>query len=162
MSVSVQLRPVTPEDERFLYELYRNTREEEMASWGWTAAQREAFLKMQYTAQSQSYGAMFPEADHHIIMVENRPVGRIWVDRRGPRFVLIDIALLSSVRRQGIGGQLLQALQAEASREGKPVRLQVFPNNPARRLYERLGFHCVGSDGVRLDMEFRDAETSPS
>jgi len=29
---------------------------------------------------------------------------------------------------------------AEADREGLPVRLQVPPTNPARRLYQRIGF----------------------
>jgi predicted GNAT family acetyltransferase len=35
---------------------------------------------------------------------------------------------------------------------GKPVVLTVLKNNPARRLYERLGFAVAGEAGVKLEM----------
>jgi ribosomal protein S18 acetylase RimI-like enzyme len=34
----------------------------------------------------------------------------------------------------------------EARRSGKPVALQVLKVNPARRLYERLGFSVTGEN----------------
>jgi ribosomal protein S18 acetylase RimI-like enzyme len=53
---------------------------------------------------------------------------------------LIDIALMPAVRGQGLGGTLLADLMAYAAGAGKPVDLSVIAHNPARRLYERLGF----------------------
>ena len=145
---STMLRTATPEDEAFLFELYSSTRAEEMAAWGWPAPQREMFLKMQYAAQSQAFRSTFPQADHHIILHGERPIGRLFIDRCGLHLTLVDIALLPEYRRQGIGTALLRDLQEEAARVGKAVRLHVFKTNPAARLYERLGFQRIGEDGV--------------
>ena len=37
---------------------------------------------------------------------------------------------------------------------GAPVRLSVLRANPARRLYERLGFRIVGENGHGYDMQY--------
>ena len=37
--MNVSLRPVEADDHPFLYELYCSTRQEELAAWGWDAAQ---------------------------------------------------------------------------------------------------------------------------
>ncbi len=51
-------------------------------------------------------------------------------------------------RGRGVGGALLDAL-VDAARDAGSVALSlsVEPDNPARRLYERLGFHRVGEVG---------------
>jgi ribosomal protein S18 acetylase RimI-like enzyme len=47
-------------------------------------------------------------------------------------------------RGRGIGGALLTALCDAARREGAPaLSLSVELDNPARRLYERLGFEAL-------------------
>ena len=38
---------------------------------------------------------------------------------------------------------------------GKPVRIHVERFNPARRLYDRLGFHQTADEGVYLQLEWR-------
>jgi predicted GNAT family acetyltransferase len=48
---------------------------------------------------------------------------------------------------------VIQDVLAEGERLGLPVTLQVFRNNPARQLYERLGFTAVGRDDIRLFMQ---------
>jgi ribosomal protein S18 acetylase RimI-like enzyme len=49
-------------------------------------------------------------------------------------------------RRQGIGRKLVEHSIAEARRRGFDALMfnLVFESNPARRLYERLGFEVVG------------------
>jgi len=42
-------------------------------------------------------------------------------------------------RNAGIGSALLHAVMAEATQAGKPVRIHVETQNPALRLYTRLG-----------------------
>ena len=44
---------------------------------------------------------------------------------------------------------------AEGQRVGKPVRIHVERNNPALRLYHRLGFSSVEDQGVYYLMEWR-------
>ena len=52
---ALALRPVTPEDEGLLLEIYASTRADELAQIPWDEAQRAAFLKMQLTARDRSY-----------------------------------------------------------------------------------------------------------
>jgi ribosomal protein S18 acetylase RimI-like enzyme len=153
----VTLRPARPEDEPFLYELYRSTRAEEMAAWGLPAAQQEALLKMQFNAQHQSYKARYVDADHSIILVDAREAGRIIVDRTGSEILLVDIALLREYRDGGIGSALIDELLDESRRTNKPVNLHVTKTNRAARLYERKGFVITGDDGVYYRMEWLPA-----
>ena len=67
----------------------------------------------------------------------------------------MDIALLPEHRGAGIGSAVLRGLLAEAAAAGKPVRIHVERLNPARRLYERLGFAPIEDKGVYYLMEWR-------
>jgi ribosomal protein S18 acetylase RimI-like enzyme len=73
---------------------------------------------------------------------------------RGERDIrIMDIALAPSFRRRGIGTGLLRALIAEAQESGRKLSVHVEMNNPARTLYERLGFYPAGEHGVYVLME---------
>jgi GNAT superfamily N-acetyltransferase len=59
----------------------------------------------------------------------------------------VTIGVESSHRGRGIGGQLLDALADLARRHGfQRLSLSVEPDNPARALYERVGYRQVGVD----------------
>ena len=51
-------------------------------------------------------------------------------------------------RGQGVGEKLMRALIGEAARRGLGLCLSVRSENPARRLYERLGFRDVPGSAV--------------
>jgi ribosomal protein S18 acetylase RimI-like enzyme len=154
MENQITFRPIRPEDEALLYQIYANTREEELAQVPWDTAEKEAFLRMQFNAQHQYYQEQFPHAAFQIILRDDRPIGRLYVNRRPDVIHLIDIALLPANRNRGIGTSLLKELLAEASEVGKPVRIHVEHFNPALRLYERLGFSQIGDHGVYYLMEW--------
>ena len=156
--MSLSLRWACSDDEAFLYELYAGTRKDELDAWGWGIAEQRAFLQQQFRAQQQSYALQFREADQHIIVQSDRPIGRMIVLREDEEFCLVDIALLPEHRNKGIGGRLIRNLLEKASQAGKPVRLQVLKASPAIRLYQRLGFAVVGDDGLYLQMR---ASASP-
>jgi ribosomal protein S18 acetylase RimI-like enzyme len=151
----ITLRPIRSDDEGFLYEVYASTRLEELASLGWSDAQREIFLRMQFRAQHQSYLAQFPMADFQIIMCHERPIGRLYIEHRPDEIRGIDIALLPPYRQAGIGTAILQDLLAEATRCCKPFRMHVEKFNRAQHLYKRLGFTTLADDAVYLFMEWR-------
>jgi len=131
MNATLSLRPARSEDEEFLYQVYANTREEEMAQTGWDEAQRESFLRMQFNAQHAYYHEQFPDAQYSVILSGDGPVGRLYVDRRDDEIRIIDIALLSEHRRNGFGGTLLGELIEEATATGKLIQIHVERNNPA-------------------------------
>ena len=90
-----------------------------------------------------------------MILEDAHPIGRLYVDRRPDEIRLIDIALLPSHRGRGIGSELTGGLLAEADRADLPLRLHVEADNPARRLYQRLGFREVADHGVYRLFEWR-------
>jgi len=150
----IALRPVEPGDAPFLFEVYASTRSDEMAFFPLDETQREAFLKMQYNAQQASYKMQYPNADHQIILVDDRQVGRLILNRGDQEFLLVDIALLPQYRSCGTGASLIKDICAEAAGKGLPVRLQVLRSNRAALLYERLGFYVTGENQVHFQMEW--------
>lgn len=68
--------------------------------------------------------------------------------RAKPVLNIHDLAVHREWRGQGIGRQLLQAVEAEAQQLGCcTLTLEVKEQNPARRLYERVGFEGGSPDG---------------
>ena len=145
---SVTLRPVTPDDEAFLLQVYAGTRSDELDGLGWDDNQKLAFVSMQFNAQRRCYS----EADNKIILLNERPIGRMLVGATEDEILLIDIAVLPEHRNAGIGTSLIRNLLSEAAAAEKPVRLHVFKYSRAVHLYERLGFSTVSSDSAYLEM----------
>ncbi len=150
----ISLRPAEADDEAFLFQLYRDTRAEEMAAWGWNDAQQQAFLSMQFRARNLSYSA-YPNTQHSIILNADQPIGRMLISRKDDEIRLVDIALLAEARGQGIGAKLIAGLFEFAAEENKPMRLHVEKFNPAFRLYQRLGFQIIEDTGAQFLMEWR-------
>ncbi len=144
----IALRPAAESDRDFLRRLFASTRETELAFLPGGAPARAVFLESQFNAQLESYRRSFPHANHDIIEVNGAAAGRLYVDRGQKVLQLIDISLLPAYRGRGMGTALLQALLAEAAQAAGTVSLSVATSNPARRLYERLGFRTVSCDGM--------------
>lgn len=147
------LRPEQDEDEAFLRALYASTRLDELAGLGWDAAQVDEFLRMQFDFQRAHYRRHYPDASFRIVVLDGRSIGRLYVHYTRQDVRLMDIALVPDARGKGIGRGLLERVLEEASRLAAPVTLHVAPGNPARRLYERLGFRAVKQDALNLFME---------
>jgi ribosomal protein S18 acetylase RimI-like enzyme len=153
----ITLRRVTEADDEFIFSCYASTRAQEMAQVPWGAEQKEAFVRMQYTAQKQHYSAEAPQAGHDIIYVEATPVGRIFLDRRQDALHILDITVLPQHRNHGTGARLLRRLLDEAVRSGKPVTIYVESFNPSLRFFERLGFRKEHEKGFHLLMKWQPA-----
>ena len=151
----VTLRSVCADDEAFLLQVYTSTRLDELASAAWDEAQREAFLRLQFAAQQRHYETHFPEADHQLILLGDRPIGRLYVARNTDEVRILDIALLPEHRSSGVGSSIIKEILAEAAKAEKPVRIYVESFNPSLRLFERLGFSPVQDIGTHLLMEWR-------
>lgn len=154
MSGGVSLRPATPDDEPFLCAVYVSTRWEELAVTGWPDSQKLAFLESQFLAQQQHYHAHYHDTEYSVILVDDVPAGRLYVARWMDEIRIVDIALLPEYRSRGYGTGLINELQAEALARKVPVRIHVEIFNPARTLYERLGFRQAEDKGVYVLMEW--------
>lgn len=151
----VTLRPVRPEDRDFLLSVYASTRTDEMAIVPWTEVEKAAFLKQQFEAQTAWWDEQYPDAERSIVELDGVPAGRFYVQRWPGEIRLVDIALLPGFRRHGAGTELLGRLFAESEKTGLPVTIHVEIFNPARALYERLGFVSKGERGFYVFMERR-------
>jgi hypothetical protein len=69
---------------------------------GWGDEQIKAFCKMQLTAQNWHLVLRYPEAKDSIVMKGDQPVGQLKVYERDEEILLVDIALIADVQRQGI------------------------------------------------------------
>ena len=57
------------------------------------------------------------------------------------------------MQRKGIGTGVIEALLQQGRQKSKPVTLAVMKINPARALYERLGFRITHQDEYKLYMQ---------
>lgn len=153
LPAAITLRPIVASDEEFLCRLYASTREEELAPVPWSREEKNAFLRQQFSAQHAYYQEHYADADLQLILREGVPIGRLYVACWPEEIRIVDIALLPKHRGGGIGTALLQGILAEADAAGLPVRIHVEVFNPARRLYQRLGFNQIADRGVYLFLE---------
>lgn len=151
------LRPVTPRDADFLCAVYGSTRTEELAIVPWSDAEKAAFVRQQFEAQTAYWDEQYPEVEKSIIEIDGVPAGRFYVVRWPREIRLVDIALLPSFRGRGAGTELIQRLFSEATRTESSVTIHVEIFNPARALYERLSFSSKGEQGMYVLMEWHPA-----
>lgn len=154
----MKLHRATPEDDPFLLSVYASTRAQELDQVQWAAGQREAFLKSQFEMQRREYDAKFPDREHDVIEIDDRPAGRIWIARDSEEIRLLDIALLPEFQNRGAGSLLVNDLIEEARTTNKRLRHMVFVlNDNADRFYERLGFVVFEEVGAYKHMEWKQS-----
>lgn len=149
------LRPVQGCDDAFLLKLYGSTREQELAPVPWTADQKQQFVRMQFEAQKMHYAAEHPSAAHMVVCINGDAAGRLYLDRSGEDFHILDLTLMPEFRNSGAGSFLLRQIMAEAKEAGKPVSIFVETFNPSLRLFQRLGFTSLRQEGFHLFMQWR-------
>ena len=141
----IDVRPIQPGDLDFLRHVYASSREDEMAEvTHWTDEQKAEFLNEQFELQHRHYVEHYPGASLSLVTIGGRGIGRLYVDRWDDEIRLMDITLLPEFRNRGTGQSLIQGLVDEAKRTNKLLSCHVEDSNPAKRLYERLGFVEAG------------------
>jgi ribosomal protein S18 acetylase RimI-like enzyme len=152
---------MTDADLPFMFGLYASTRAQEVAATGWPPEAQLQFLWGQFQAQHHHYTTYYPKAEWLVVEHEGGAVGRLYVEEWPSQFRIIDIALVPEAQGQGFGSALLEDLFAGARAASKPVSIHVEKNNPAMRLYERLGFAKAEDKGVYDLLEWRPEADAP-
>jgi len=136
--MNYDVRPATSDDYAYCYRLTkRNMYELFCKHWGgWVPTEfRKGFIV----------------EDVSIVIIAGKRAGFLSTKKKHTS-VYIDNIQLSPVRQgQGIGTKLLNNLIATYSKVG--IFLTTFDDNPAKRLYERLGFVVVERNGMTVKME---------
>src|SRR6266545_5844260 len=142
---TIRLRPAEPNDREFFFTTRRaalGPYAEQL--WGWDDASQRSLADKE-----------FDELPVEIIEERGTPVGYLCVLHHVDHDFIDEVALVPEAQGRGIGSSLVRDVMGAASKRGVPVRLSVLVNNPARRLYERLGFRVSSIENARVKMEWR-------
>lgn len=145
--VAYSLRPSTDDDLPFVAALVRANRAAE--------AQRQIGPEAE-EAPASIEGRFRPGRDW-IVTSDGEQIGVLSLDRRADAVIVRHIALLPEFQNRGIGSALIRGVLDFAVTVKLPVRLRLLKDNPARSLYERLGFAVTSEDGQRYEMTARPA-----
>lgn len=146
------LRQATEADYAFLFHLHQASMKDYVTlTWGWDEAVQQTLFRER-----------FAPARCQMVVVEGREVGVLAVQHQSDTLFLANLQLLPDYQKQGLGTAIIQMLLGQASQQGIPVTLQVLKVNPARHLYERLGFRVIGETATHYLMSTASEATSPS
>jgi ribosomal protein S18 acetylase RimI-like enzyme len=131
-------RPACESDFAFLLDLRAQTIEPHFSAAGivHSPAEQEARVR-----------ELFECAE--ILELDGQSIGLLKVLREPTHWRVMQVQLSPQHQGAGIGGHLIKSLMCEAGVAGVPITLSVLKVNPARRLYERLGFKVI-SEGARV------------
>lgn len=149
----LQKRSATDADIPFLLALRRETMD------GWLAASGASMTDEMHRAR-----LVYQFDCAEVLLHDGEPIGLLKVRRAADVWDVIQMQIGSRFQGRGFGRVLLEELLAAAAAARADVRLGVLKANPARRLYERLGFVVVGEDAEECFMRWasRDAGQAAS
>jgi ribosomal protein S18 acetylase RimI-like enzyme len=102
--------------------------------------------------QRASFAAQWKREEVQIISVDGEDVGWFQVAELPTEIRLQKFFVSPQYQRAGIGSKVLSNLLVTWRSTEKKIVLRVLKNNPARRLYERLGFSVVAEADVTFRM----------
>ncbi|WP_341501214.1 GNAT family N-acetyltransferase [Gallaecimonas sp. GXIMD4217] len=87
----------------------------------------------------------------------DEPIGLVKFHESAERVDILQLQILPEYQGRGIASQVLRRFMAMAEHSGKFLALKVLKGNPARGLYERLGFELVGEDRYEHHLHWHPA-----
>lgn len=134
------LRPATAQDLPFLMQLRLQTMQAYLLAAGVDLNEAEHLARIQHRFELAQ-----------ILMLDGTPAGLVKLAREPEGWELLQVQIAPSLQGRGLGRALI-----DQSRKARvPLRLHVLKQNPARHLYERLGFEHIGEDALEYEMQLR-------
>ncbi len=144
MPLSFELRPAKPSDLDFCWPIYRDAMRpltEALGSWNEASQQR-------------LIADAVADAGTSILRQHEDDAGWLQVEETRHIVHLQQLFVLPAVRNRGLGTSFLTWMKERAERKRKDLTLEVMTNNPARRLYERLGFKPISTADNKITMRY--------
>jgi GNAT superfamily N-acetyltransferase len=118
-------------------------------------------LKLDRDLQVASFRRQWSVNEVRIITLGGADIGWLQSATRDGSFFLGQLFVDAPLQRRGIGTAVMNRLIDEATRAHQAMTLGVVKINPAKRLYERLGFRTTHEDERKFYMRReRDAAIS--
>jgi ribosomal protein S18 acetylase RimI-like enzyme len=128
-------RPALESDVPFLLRLRKRTMDAHLAASGANTADEKHIERLMYRFECAE-----------ILLQDGLPIGLLKVARDPNEWKVIQIQIAPHLQGQGLGAQILNGVIEQARAAGAELVLSVLKANPARALYERLGFVVEGED----------------
>ena len=137
----VALRPALQQDFDYCRHLY-------FAEMKWIIEE----LHLDQAAQENGFQQQWNPTQVRIIALDGADIGWLQTITQDHELFVAQMFLDHPFQRRGIGTEVMKRLITEAARFNQTVRLNVVKINPARRLYERLGFRITHEDDRKFYM----------
>jgi ribosomal protein S18 acetylase RimI-like enzyme len=151
--LEIKLRQATPADTKFLWDAFRASMKDYItqARGEWNEQREEYQLRHQLD---------LPAAQ--VICGNNLEVGFIIAPIKDSAREIHTICIVPEHQNRGVGTEVIRSVIAEGGTQKMPLYLSLLKVNPARRLYERLGFEVIEETKHHFRMKFHDAAGSES
>ncbi len=106
------------------------------------------------TNQAERFRQNFQPDHVQVIVVDGHDAGLLHIERTPEEIFLVNIQISPEFQNRGLGTEVMHALLGEARTSQLPLRLQVLKVNPARRLYERIGFAVAVETDTHYQMRW--------
>ena len=140
--MTLERRPATQDDLPWLLRLRRTTMDPHLAATGASTDEAQHRERLMYRFDCAQ-----------VLLDGGRPVGLLKLCRDGSEWHLVQIQLVPELQGRGVGGALLREVIDEARAANAAITLAVLKANPARILYERLGFVTEGESEFQYEMK---------
>jgi ribosomal protein S18 acetylase RimI-like enzyme len=142
--VDFDFRPATDADYEYLYRLNETTMR---------AHAEKTYGPWNEPLARQIFAERWRPASTRIVLVDGQDAGMLELLPADGSVNLANIRVAPEYQGRGIGTRLISEVLRDAHGRGLSVTLRVLKVNPARRLYERLGFVVVGETETHHLME---------
>ena len=138
----IYLQKAQAKDEAFVKKLTKETMQKYVnETWADTTSREDYFVQN-----------TFNQKETQIVYKNNEAIGWISLTESETDIYIGGIHLLSSAQGQGIGKKLLSDVIEQGKGKQKSLSLMVLKVNPAKILYERLGFSVYNESIERFYM----------
>lgn len=140
----ISYRPATADDFDYLWDLHREALRESVAKvYGWDDEWQLNYFKERFDPTARQ-----------IILYDLQPAGSLGLEWQKESLYIAYIAINLDYQGQGLGTAILQDTIRRGTAAGLPITLGVLRGNPAKRLYERLGFVVTAEEETRYMMAY--------
>lgn len=102
----------------------------------------------------EAFDVAWEGRENWLIVREDTVMGYVSLSRDARALYIRELHVSAAYQGQGAGSWAIDQVSAMACKERRPaLRLTVFENNPAKKLYERKGLKVVGKDQCFLRMQ---------
>jgi ribosomal protein S18 acetylase RimI-like enzyme len=143
--MQIEMRQATADDKNFLWDVFCVSMKDYITQTRgeWDEQREEAQFRNQLDLLTTQ-----------VVHANNLAVGFIMAPIKDSARWIHTICIAPEHQRKGIGTEILGRVIAQAKEQKVPLYLGVLKVNPARRLYQRLGFRVIEETKHHFTMQF--------